>query len=130
MSEYINTSRRRHIYIYLSKGSVLTENINQTNIEQKSDQEQIPSTIPVPTPKKNPNNSNVINVDNNETLPTPNGTNLKEKGNHIESVLRKELPKNTQSSNSNNKKRNHPANERSIGNSKSVVILGDSMKNI
>ena len=118
------------IYIYLSKGSVLTENINQTNIEQKSDQEQIPSTIPVPTPKKNPNNSNVINVDNNETLPTPNGTNLKEKGNHIESVLRKELPKNTQSSNSNNKKRNHPANERSIGNSKSVVILGDSMKNI
>ena len=37
------------------------------------------------TPKKNPNNSDVINVDNNETIPIPNGTTLKEKDNHIAS---------------------------------------------
>ena len=59
--------------------------------------------------------------------PFQSGINLKEKDNHIESVPKKELPKNSQSSNSNNKKRNHPANEKFVGNSKSVVILGDSM---
>ena len=57
---------------------MLPENVKQTNIEQKSDQEQIASTIPMPTPKKNLNHSDVVNVDNNETLPIPNGTNLKE----------------------------------------------------
>ena len=114
-------------HVYLSNGSVLPENVKQTNIEQKSDQEQIPSTIPMPTPKNSLNNSDVINVNNNETLPIPTGTNLKEKGNHIASVPEKEFPKNTQSNNSNSKKRNHPANEKFIGNSKSVVILGDSM---
>ena len=59
--------------------------------------------------------------------PFQSGINLKEKDNHIESVPKKELPKNSQSNNSNNKKRNHPANEKFVGNSKSVVILGDSM---
>ena len=98
---------------------MLPENVKHTNIEEKSHQEQIPFTIPMPTPKKNLSNSDVINVDNNETLPIPNGTNLKEKDNHIESVPKKELPKNTQSNNSNNKKRNHPANEKFIGKSKS-----------
>ena len=41
--------------------------------------------------------------------------------------LKKNYQKKPQSNNSNNKKRNHPANEKFIGNSKSVVILGDSM---
>ena len=68
-SLFEHASRRDHIY--LSKGAVLPENIKQTNVEQKSDQEQIPSTIPMPTPKKNLNNSVVINVDNNEILPIP-----------------------------------------------------------
>ena len=86
-----HASRRDHIY--LSKGSVLPENKKQTNIEQKSDQEQIPSTIPMSTPKKNLNNSDIISVGNNETLPVPNGTDLKEKDNHVESVPKKELPK-------------------------------------
>ena len=72
----------RHL-IYLSKGSVLPENIKQSNIEPISDHEQISSTIPMPTPKKNLKNSDVINVDKNETLPIPKGTDLKEKDNHI-----------------------------------------------
>ena len=81
----------RYDDIYLSKGSVLPENVKQTNIEQKSDQEQIPSTIPMPTtPKKNLKNSDFIKVDNNEIFPIPNGTNLKEKDNHIASVPEKE----------------------------------------
>ena len=37
-------------------------------------------------------NNDVINVDDNETLPIPNGTNLKKKDNHIGSVPKKELP--------------------------------------
>ena len=91
--------------MYLSKkGSMLPENVKQTNIEQKSNQEQIPSTIPIPKPKENLSNNDFINVDNNETFPIPNGINLKEKFNHIASVPEKELPKNTQSHNSNNKK--------------------------
>ena len=73
-------------HIYLPKGSVLPENVKQTNIEEKSDQEQIPSTIPMPAPKKNVSNSDVINADNSETLSIPNGRNLKEKDNHIASV--------------------------------------------
>ena len=126
MNFFLEQSSRRD-HIYLSKCSVLPENIKQTNIEQKSDQEPIPSTIPMPTPKKNLSNSDVVNVDNNETFPISNGTSSKEKDSHIESVPKKELPKNTQSNNSNHKKINHPANEKFIGNSKSVVILGDSM---
>ena len=81
----------------------------------------------MPTPKKNLNNNDVINAGNNETLPIPNGTNLKEKVNHIASVPEKELHKNTQSNNSSNKKRNYPANENFVDDSKSVIILGDSM---
>ena len=97
---------------------MVPENVKQTNIEQNSDQEQIPSTIPLLTPKKNLNNNNVINIDNNETLPIPNGTNLKETVNHIASVAEKELPKDTQSNNSNGKKINYPANEKFADNSK------------
>ena len=109
--------------IYLSKkGAMLPENAKQTNIKQKSDQEQIPSTIPMPTPKKNQ-----INVDNNETILISNGNNLKKKVNHIVSVAEKELPKNTQSKNSSNKKINYPPNEKFVDNSKSVIILGDTM---
>ena len=51
-SLFEHASRRDHIY--LSKGSVLPENVKQTNTEQKSDQEQIPSAILMPTPKKEP----------------------------------------------------------------------------
>ena len=77
--------------IYLSKGSVLPENVKQINIEQKSDEEQISSTTPMPTtPKKNLKNSDFIKVDNIETFPIPNGTNLKEKDKHISSVPEKE----------------------------------------
>ena len=42
----------RRDQIYLLKGSVLPENVKQTNTEQKSDQEQIPSAILMPTLKK------------------------------------------------------------------------------
>ena len=60
-----NASRRGDIYLS-KKGSMLPENVKQTNIEEKSDQEQIASTIAMPTPKSNLKNSDVINVDNNE----------------------------------------------------------------
>ena len=104
---------------------MLPENVKRTNIDQKSNQEQIPSTIPIPKPKKNLSNNDVINVDNNETLPIPAGTNLKEKLYPIASVPEKELPKNIQSNSNSNK--NYPANEKFVDNSKSVIILGDSM---
>ena len=54
--------------------------------------------------KKNLNNSDVIYVDNNETLAISNCITLKEKDYHVASVPEKELPKNTQSHNSSNKK--------------------------
>ena len=59
--------------------------------------------------------------------PFQNYTTLKENNNHILSVPEKELPENTQSSNSSNKKRNHPANKNFVHKSKSVIILGDIM---
>lgn len=55
----------------------------------------------MPTLKKNLNNSDVINIDNNETfLPIQNATTLKEneasrKDNQTASTLENELPKNT-----------------------------------
>lgn len=55
----------------------------------------------MPTLKKNLNNSDVINIDNNETfLPIQNATTLKEnealrKDNQTASALENELPKNT-----------------------------------
>ena len=65
----------RHDDIYLSKkGSLLPENAKQTNIEQKSDQEQITSSPPPLVPKNNLNKSDVINIDKNEILPIPNYT--------------------------------------------------------
>ena len=73
----------------------------ETNIEQKSDQEQIPSATLMPTLKKNLNNSDVINIDNNETfLPIQNATTLKEnkasrKDNQTASAPENKLPKNT-----------------------------------
>ena len=73
----------------------------ETNIEQKSDQEQIPSATLMPTLKKSLNNSDVINIDNNETfLPIQNATTLKEnkasrKDNQTASAPENELPKNT-----------------------------------
>ena len=68
--------------IYLSKkGPVLPANVKQTIIEQKSDLEQIPSTR-MTTPKKKRNKSDVMNVDKNETITIPNGTNFREKDSH------------------------------------------------
>ena len=60
---------------------MLPANVKQTIIEQKSDQEQIPSTR-MTTPKKKRNKSGIMNVDKNETITIPNGTNFREKDNH------------------------------------------------
>ena len=124
--------------IYLSKkGSLLPVSLRKTNIEWKSDQEQIQSTPPMPIPKKNLKNSDVINTDNNKTLPILNCTTLKEneasrKGNQIALVPEKELPKSTPSNNNNNNNNNNKESilefsEKFVENSKSVIILGDSM---
>ena len=74
----------------------------------------------MPTPNKNLNNNDVINVDNSETFRIPNGTTLKKKDNHIASVPEKKFLKNTQSNNSN-------SNNKFADESKSVIILRDSM---
>ena len=42
-------------------------------------------------------------------------------------VPKEELPKNTPNNYSNKKRRNYPATEKFVHNSKSVIILGDSM---
>ena len=65
---------QKRFFVTSKKGSLLPANLKQTNIEQKSNQEQILSTPPMLTPKQTLNNSNVINIDNNETLPIPNDT--------------------------------------------------------
>ena len=49
------------------------------------------------------------------------------KDNQIALIPEKELPKNTPSNSNNNKKRNYPAIEKFVDNSKSVIIIGDSM---
>ena len=47
------------IYIF---GSLLLANIKQAIIEQKSDQEKIPSTLPMLTPKKNLKNRQKFDI--------------------------------------------------------------------
>ena len=62
-------TRRDEIY-HSKKGSLLPANVRQTNKEQKSDQKQIPLTLPIPAPKKNLRNSDAINIDNKKRIDT------------------------------------------------------------
>ena len=87
-----HASRRDDISLS-RKSSLLPANVNQTNIEQISDQEQIPNTPPILAPKKN-HNREVIIIGSNETFPICN---------RIALVPEKEFSKHSKNNNSSKK---------------------------
>ena len=53
----------------------ITEELKFIKNELVKEFKRLTQALPMPTPKKNLNNSDVLHVGNNETLPIPNGTN-------------------------------------------------------